>query len=209
MTDAAATQAADARIEESLARLTNLITTPRPVLPAQSLAESAPDSGPGLFTRSNSTGVASGAKLVLWPNPPFVFNGDRTQGRVFIHSVRTYAQLVLEAFVQSGELSEEKVVRYAMSFMAKDSAQRWAEHQSAKPVFLFPTFKVFLTEFRLRFIEENEQDHTLIKLESCSYHLGSRDIFRYTNEFEDLVDLAGFQDPLLHPVLPPRAHPGQ
>jgi hypothetical protein len=143
------------------------------------------------------TGVASGVKSVLRPNPPFIFDGDRTRGRAFIHSVRSYARLVPEAFVESGELSEEKVVRYAMSFMAKDSAQRWAECQSAKPVFPFPTFEAFLTEFRLRFIEENEQDHALIKLESHSYHMGSRDIFRYTDDFEDLVDLAGFEDPLV------------
>jgi hypothetical protein len=100
-------------------------------------------------------------------------------------------------FVESGELSEEKVVRYTMSFMAKDCSQRWAEHQSDKPVFLFPTFEVFLTEFRLRFIEENEQDQALSKLESRSYHMGSRDIFWYTDDFEDLVDLAGFEDPLV------------
>jgi hypothetical protein len=38
---------------------------------------------------------------------------------------------------------------------------------------------------------------TMIKLESCSYHMGSRDIFRYTDDFEDLVDLAGFEDLLV------------
>jgi hypothetical protein len=112
MTDAAAVQAADARIaqiEESLARLTNLIT-PRSVLPVRSLAESAPDLDPGLFTYSNSTGVASGIKLVLQPNPPFIFNSDRMRGQAFIHNVRSYARLVPEAFVESRELSEEKVV---------------------------------------------------------------------------------------------------
>jgi hypothetical protein len=84
-----------------------------------------------------------------------------------------------------------------MSFMAKDSAQRWAKRQLAKPVFPFPTFEAFLTEFWLWFIEENEQDHALIKLESRSYHMGSRDIFWYTDDFEDLVDLVGFEDPLV------------
>ncbi|KAJ7643096.1 hypothetical protein DFH06DRAFT_1333883 [Mycena polygramma] len=44
---------------------------------------------------------------------------------------------------------------------------------------------------------ENEQDHALIKLESRAYHMGSRDVFRYTNNFEDLVDLAGFDDPIV------------
>jgi hypothetical protein len=48
-----------------------------------------------------------------------------------------------------------------------------------------------------RFVEENEQDHALLKLESQSYHMGSWDVFKYTDDFEDLVDLAGFEDPLM------------
>ena len=68
---------------------------------------------------------------------------------------------------------------------------------SAKPVFPFPTWEAFLKEFWLRFVEENEQDHAQLKLESWSYHMGPRDVFRYTNNFEDLVDLAGFKDPLV------------
>jgi hypothetical protein len=56
---------------------------------------------------------------------------------------------------------------------------------------------MFVKEFRLRFVEENEQDHALHKLESRAYHMGNRDVFRYTDEFEDLVDLAGFEDELV------------
>ncbi|KAJ7611115.1 hypothetical protein DFH06DRAFT_1345798 [Mycena polygramma] len=44
---------------------------------------------------------------------------------------------------------------------------------------------------------ENEQDHALIKLESRAYHMGSRDVFWYTKDFEDLIDLAGFDDPIV------------
>jgi hypothetical protein len=84
-----------------------------------------------------------------------------------------------------------------MSFMAKDSAQLWAERHSKKDEFPFPTWASFTAEFKLRFVEENEQDHALQKLESRSYFMGSRDVFRYTDEFEDLVDLAGFEDPLM------------
>jgi hypothetical protein len=61
--------------------------------------------------------------------------------------------------VENGELSEEKVVRYAMLFMAKDAAQHWAERQSAKVEFPFPTWETFVKEFRLCFVEENKQDH--------------------------------------------------
>jgi hypothetical protein len=66
----------------------------------------------------------------------------------------------------------------------------------AKPVFP-STFEAFLIEFRLKFIEENKQGHALIKLESHSYHMGSLDIFRYTDDFEDVIDLAGSEDPLV------------
>ena len=67
--------------------------------------------------------------------------------------------------MEAREPSKEKVVWFAMSFMAKDSAQRWAEHMSSWLVFPFPTWEVFIKEFWLRFFEENEQDHALLKLE--------------------------------------------
>ena len=99
--------------------------------------------------------------------------------------------------MESREPSEEKVIWYAMSFMAKDSAQRWAEHMSARPVFPFPTWEAFLKEFWLQFVEENKQDHTLLKLESWSYHMGSWDRFQYTDNFKDLVYLTSFEDLLM------------
>jgi hypothetical protein len=105
--------------------------------------------------------------------------------------------LLPEAFLEDGAPSEEKAVRFAMSFMAKDSASKWAERYAAKTPFPFLTWDAFVTEFRLRFVEENEQDHALRTLESRSYHMGTRDVFRYTDDFEDLVDLAGFEDPII------------
>jgi hypothetical protein len=41
---------------------------------------------------------------------------------MFIHSDLTYLWLVPEAFMTDGHVSEEKLVRCAMSFMAKDTA---------------------------------------------------------------------------------------
>jgi hypothetical protein len=56
-----------------------------------------------------------------------------------------------------------------MSFMSKGAAAQWAErHVSADP-FPFPTWTKFEAEFCLRFVEENEQDQVLTKLESHSY----------------------------------------
>lgn len=177
-----------ARIEEALAALLGQNikqTAPAPAAPA-------PAVGSGLFND-----VTPDSKSVLRPNPPFIFDGDRSQGRSFLHAVKTFIRLSPEAFVDGGELSEEKAVHYAMSFMAKDSAQRWAERQSSRHPFPFPTWDAFVREFRLRFVEENEQDHALARLESRNYFMGARDVFRYTDDFEDLVDLAGFDDPLI------------
>jgi hypothetical protein len=133
----------------------------------------------------------------LRPNPPAAFDGDRTKGRAFLHAVRTYAQLVPEAFHSSGKLSEEKVVRFALSYMSEGSAQRWAQRASEKAIFPFPTWDIFASDFRLRFVQENEQHHAIAKLESTGYFMGRRDVFAYTDDFEDLYDLSGFSDPLV------------
>src|ERR1700761_8061903 len=135
--------------------------------PAPVPAVSAPAEGPRLFAEINQTA----SKSVLRPNAPFVFDGERTQGRSFLHAVKTYVRLVPEGFLVEGPASEEKAVHFAMSYMAKDAAQRWAERQSAKIPFPFPTWADFVREFRLRFVEENEQDHALAKLESRGYFM--------------------------------------
>src|ERR1700742_3696407 len=141
-----------ARIEEALLgllgqnQLNNNSPAPVP-------AASAPAESPGLFAEINQTA----SKSVLRPNAPFVFDGDRTQGQSFLHAVKTYVRLVPEGFLVDGAASEEKAVHFAMSYMAKDAAQRWAERHSAKIPFPFPTWADFVREFRLRFVEENEQ----------------------------------------------------
>jgi hypothetical protein len=64
-------------------------------------------------------------------------------------------------------------------------------------LFPFPTWTKFEAEFCLRFVEENEQDQALTKLESRSYFQGSRDICWYTDDFEELAITAGYLDALV------------
>jgi hypothetical protein len=116
---------------------------------------------------------------------------------MFLYSVLTYYQLVPEAFMADGFVSQEKLVQFAMSFMSKDAAAQWAErHVSAIP-FPFPTWAQFEAEFRFQFVEENKQDQALTKLESHSYFQGSRDIYQYTDDFEELAVTAGYSDTLV------------
>jgi hypothetical protein len=96
-----------------------------------------------------------------------------------------------------GFVSQEKLVRFTMSFMSKDAAARWAEQRASAVPFPFLTWAQFEAEFRLRFVEENEQDQALTKLESRSCFQGSRDIYRYTDNFEELAVTAGYLDALV------------
>ena len=136
-------------------------------------------------------------KPLLHPNPPFTFNGDRSKGQLFLHTIQTYVDLLPKAFMEGNQYSKVKVVCYAMSYMSADAASRWAEWQSVKTPFPFSTWGSFVKEFCLQFVKENKQDHTLLKLEDCTYHIGPQDIYWYTDDFEDLYDIAGFTDDLV------------
>ncbi|CAK5282139.1 unnamed protein product [Mycena citricolor] len=180
-------------LEEAMQRIEGLLNNfiiehqqPAPV-PAPS-----PAVGPGVFT-----GQQASSRPLIRPNPPFAFDGDRTQGKTFLHSVKQYWRLLPEAFHVNGVVSEERVVRFALSYMSKDSAASWSERMSERLVFPFPTWSSFVAEFKLRFVEENEQDHALARLETHAYYMGSRDVFKYTDKFDDLLDLAGYSDNLV------------
>jgi hypothetical protein len=171
-------------LSQLLLGIQNLPPAPAPAAPAPALG---PD-----FSAPHPA-----QKMVLWPNPPAVFDGDRTQGKTFLYSILTYYKLVPEAFMVDGFVSQEKLVRFTMSFMSKGAAARWAEQHASANLFPFPTWTQFEAEFRLRFVEENEQDQALTKLESCSYFQGSCDIYRYTDNFEELAITDGYSDTLV------------
>ncbi|CAK5263363.1 unnamed protein product [Mycena citricolor] len=184
-----------ANLEEAMQRmeglLHNLIITQQQPPPAPAPAPS-PAVGPAV-----SIGQQASTRPLIRPNPPFAFDGDRTQGKTFLHSVKQYWRLLPEAFHVNGVVSEERVVRFALSYMSKDSAASWSERMSERLVFPFPTWSSFVAEFKLRFVEENEQDHALAQLETHAYYMGSRDVFKYTDEFDDLLNLAGYSDNLV------------
>ena len=183
------------RMDQIMGALESLIGTialQQNKMPAPAPADTAPVGGLGLFADTSPA-----TKSALRPNPPFIFNGDRTKGRSFLHAVKTYVRLCPEGFLEHGEPSEEKAVHFAMSYMSEDSAQRWSERQSNKTPFPFKTWDAFVREFRLRFIAENEQHQALNKLETRAYFMGAHDVFRYTDDFEDLVEIAGFEDELI------------
>jgi hypothetical protein len=116
---------------------------------------------------------------------------------MFLHFILTYFQLVPEAFMADGHISQEKLVQFAMSFISKDAAAWWAEQCSSTIPFPFPTWTEFEAKFCLWFVEENEQNQALVKLESPSYFQGSHNVYRYTDNFEELAAMASYTDTLV------------
>lgn len=163
--------------------------------PAPAPATQAPAAGPDVFPAAANT--PSTTRTGLRPNNPPVFDGDRSKGRAFLHAVRLYARLVPENFVENGAYSEEKLTRWALSFMSDGTAQRWSQRQETAVPYPFSTWAAFVTEFTARFVEEHEQETALRKLETHTWHMRNRDVWAYTDDFEDLCDMARLTDPLM------------
>ncbi|CAK5267030.1 unnamed protein product [Mycena citricolor] len=182
-------------LEEDMQRMEGLLHN---LIIAQQQPSPAPAPAPSLAVGPGvSLGQQASSRPLIRPNPPFAFNRDHTQGKTFLHSVKQYWHLLPEAFHVNSVVSEERVVCFALSYMSKDLAASWSERMSEHLVFPFPTWSSFVAEFKLWFVKENEQDHALARLETHAYYMGSRDVFKYTNKFDDLLDLAGYSDNLI------------
>jgi hypothetical protein len=187
-------------IENVLAGIQTLLTNLQPTAAAVPVAAPAPAVpapavGPALFP--DAANGANPQRSGLRPNNPPVFSGDRQKGRAFLHAARLYARLVPENFLDGGAYSEEKLTRWVLSFMSEGPAQRWSERHAEADPYPFPTWAAFLAEFTPRFVEEHEQETALRKLESTSWHMRNRDVWAYTDDFEDLADMAQLVDPLM------------
>jgi hypothetical protein len=68
---------------------------------------------------------------------------------MFLHSVFTYLQLVLEAFMADRCVSEEKLIQFTMFYMLKDTATWWAERCLLAVPFPFLTWARFKAKFCL------------------------------------------------------------
>ncbi|CAK5282257.1 unnamed protein product [Mycena citricolor] len=168
-----------ANLEEAMQRMEGLlhnliIAQQQPSAPAPA---PSPAAGPGV-----SAGQQANPDPLFVPTP---------------HLLKQYWRLLPEAFHVNRVVSEEWVLRFTLSYMSKDSAASWSERMSEHPLFPFPTWSSFVMEFKLRFVKENEQDHALAKLETHSYYIGSRNVFKYMDKFDDLMDLAGYTDNLV------------
>jgi len=138
--------------------------------------------------------TASWKKLSLKPSAPSDFNGDRSKGKAFLTSCRTYIRLCPEAFED-----EIQQVVWVMSYMKDGRAGRWAARQFKTEVIEgmlpFQEWIDFEEAFRKEFTPLNEEVDAVNILETTAYHQGRKSVDDYLDRFRDLIHDSGYTDP--------------
>jgi hypothetical protein len=134
-------------------------------------------------------------RSLIKPGTPQDFDGDRAKGRAFLNSCRLYISL------SSSEFADDQdkilwVLSYMKSGRASAFADRVLRHEDKTQKNRFPNWATFLSSFTAAFCSENDATHALMRLEGSRYFQARRTVEEYIDEFEELIDQAGYTDDL-------------
>ena len=168
--------------------------------PIQVSAPASPDPTTQRFAHRTAspipTSTASRKKISLKPSFPPDFDGDRSKGKAFLTSCRTYIRLCPEAFDD-----ESTKIVWAMSYMKSGRAGRWASREFEAEAaaedgrLRFIDWLDFEEEFRKDFTPLDAEATAVNTLETSSYFQGRRSVDDYLDQFRDLVYDSGYTDP--------------
>lgn len=131
---------------------------------------------------------------LLKPGVPPDYDGDRTRGKAFLTSCRTYIRLVPDAFPD-----EPTKIIWAMSFMKNSRAARWAERalesEASTGVLPWVDWLDFEDDFRKYFTPPNAAAAAINTLEGTNYFQNRRTVDEYLDGFLDLIQDSGYSDP--------------
>jgi hypothetical protein len=134
-------------------------------------------------------------RSLIKPGTPQDFDGDRAKGRAFLNSCRLYISLSASEFADDqGKI--HWVLSYMKSGRASTFADRVLRHEDKTMRDRFPNWTAFQSAFTAAFCSENDATHALMRLEGSRYFQGRRTVDEYVDEFEELIDQAGYTDDL-------------
>src|SRR5215216_547458 len=135
-------------------------------------------------------------KPLLRPATPNEFDGARNKGRAFLNSCELYMRLVTHP-----SLDDATRIAWTLSFMKSGRASTFAErilrYQEKHGQIPYGSWTDFRADFIETFCPQNEAQRALTRLETAAFHQGSRSVDEYTDEFRDLIKLAGYTDGLV------------
>jgi hypothetical protein len=181
-------------IQQQLSLLVNLTVhnLPQPTTTTPSQTVDLPPEQP-LPLRLAAQPTRGGTSLK--PAAPSEFDGSRHKGRAFLNSCELYMNLAPQQFT-----NETSKVHWALSFMKAGRASLytdrvlWYEAKNGVPRYL--SWFAFWEDFVKTFCPKSEAQRALTRLETVEYHQGRRMVDEYTDEFRDLIELAGYTDRL-------------
>ncbi|KDR76574.1 hypothetical protein GALMADRAFT_22871, partial [Galerina marginata CBS 339.88] len=121
------------------------------------------------------------------------FDGDRSLGRSFLFTCRTYIRLVPTAFP---DVTVQ--ILWVLSFMKSGRAFHWAERKLALELtegFPWNDWAEFERDFRYNFTPAHAAATAINILEGLTYFQQSRSVDDYLDEFLDLVHDSQYTDP--------------
>jgi hypothetical protein len=91
-------------------------------------------------------------------------------------------------------------IHWALSYFKGGHTASFAErilHQELRSgKMCFASWREFTEEFAATFCPENEATMALMRLKSDRYFQAKQNVKAYIDEFQDLVDLSGYTDPI-------------
>lgn len=176
-----------ADIKETLRDLTNNVLN----------ASNPTTATPFVHTPNPATRIGTySAGPTLKPATPNDFDGARDKGRAFLNSCELYMSLAPRQFAD-----DQARIGWTLSYMKSGRASLFADrvlrYQSKNSTMRYADWATFRTEFVAMFCPRNEGQHALTRLETDDFHQGRRTVDEYTDEFRDLIELAGYTDGLV------------
>jgi hypothetical protein len=142
---------------------------------------------------SNSVPTMTSARPLTGPkpSPPTDYDGDRAKGRSFLNSVKWYLRSRGNEFRDDAHR-----IAWTLSFMKGGRALTFVNqvtrHTEVEGTLPYLDWTAFWQELEDRFLPLDEGEEAMNTLETERYFQGKRTVDDFCDQFQDLVDHAGY-----------------